>query len=60
MKLVEFVTSKLIVEAFSNKVIRFGLVFHWFSTKSPRSEIEQQLDNCEGLKNAFNKVRVLN
>ena len=35
MKLVEFVTFKLIVNAFFNKVIRLGLVFHWLSTKSP-------------------------
>jgi hypothetical protein len=33
MKSVEFVTFKLIIDAFSNKVIRLGLVGHWFSIK---------------------------
>jgi hypothetical protein len=33
MKIVESVTSKLIIEAFFNKVIRFGLVVRWFSIK---------------------------
>jgi hypothetical protein len=42
MKLIEFVTSKLIVVTLFNKVIRLGLVLIGFLQSPPQSEIEHQ------------------